>query len=457
MSLQQFLLALRAWRWVVFSVMLVVVATAVAVSLVLPKTYQASSSVVVDVKSSDPVVGSLMPNQMLPGYMATQIDIISSPRVARHVVKTLKLDQDPAIREEWRVATKGRGEVETWVADDLQKRLEVRPARESSVISIAYSGPDAAQAARLANAFAQAYIDVNLELKVDPARQYAAWFDERNKSLRGELEAAQKKLSDFQQAQGIVATDERLDLESARLAELSSQLSSAQSLRADSQSRERQTVHPETLPEVVQNNLIQNLRADLSRLEAERDQVSARFGPNHPDFKKVAAELTAVRERLSLETQRIANSLGTANRVSTSREADVRAALETQKKRVLELKAQRDQIAVLQRDVESAQHAYDLVTQRQAQTNLESENRQTNIAVLTYAVPPLRASGPKIIVNTLFSIVLGALLGIAAALLLEFSNRRIRSEEDLAASLGLPVLASLDGPRHGWFASTAPA
>ena len=114
MSLQQFLLILRA-RWqIVLGVFAAMVGTALTASLLLPKTYTASTAVVVDVTSADPIAG--VPTQFLPGYMATQVDIISSERMARRVVKMLKLDQVPDIQEQWRRRTGGRGTFEQWMA-----------------------------------------------------------------------------------------------------------------------------------------------------------------------------------------------------------------------------------------------------------------------------------------------------------------------------------------------------
>ena len=117
MSLQQFLLILRA-RWkIVVGVLAFVVGTALAASLLLPKTYTASTAVVVDVKSADPIMGALLPAVFMPGYMATQMDIITSEQVAQRVVKALKLDQVPAIREQWQEATDGgRGTLAQWMA-----------------------------------------------------------------------------------------------------------------------------------------------------------------------------------------------------------------------------------------------------------------------------------------------------------------------------------------------------
>lgn len=444
MSFQQFLLVLRA-RWtIVLLVMASVVVTAVALSLLLPKKYSANTAVVVDFKATDPVLGMMLPAQFLPGYMATQIDIVTSDRVAQRVVKMLKLDQVPRFREQWMSETDGRGSYDAWLGTLIGKKLDVKPARESNVINIGYTWTDANASALLANAFAQAYIDTTLELKVEPAKQYAAWFESRSKQMRDNLERAQKNLSEFQQQHGIIASDERLDVESARLAELSTQLVVAQSQRSESASRKRTaTSSAGNLPEVQQNPVIASLRADLVRMESKREDLASRYGKNHPELQRTDAEISALRDRLNQETTKVVSSVSNNNQANQQREAEIGSVLEAQKRRVLELRQQRDQISVLEKEVENAQRAYDMVAQRYSQTTLESLSQQTNVVVLTPASPPADPSFPKIPLNVILAIFLGGVLGVGTALLLELLDQRIRGEADLAELLGVPVLGAI--------------
>lgn len=443
MTFQQFLLILRA-RWLaILLTFVLVVATTIGVSLVLPKKYAASAAVLVDVKTPDPLLGAMLPGMMAPGYMATQIDIIQSDRVARRVVQMLRIDQNQSARQQWQEETGGKGSIEAYYAELLGKQLDVRPSRESNVINITYKSAEPEFAATIANAFAQAYIDTNVELRADPAKQYAGWFDARTKGLREQLEAAQTKLSQFQRANGIVNVDERLDVENARLQELSSQLVAMQALRAETNSRQAQTGNTDTLPEVLQSSLVQSLKADVARQDAKLKDLSSQYGPNHPQVLRAVAEGQALRAKLEAEIKRVAGGVGTNARVNVQREAEVRAALEAQKKRVLDIKKQRDEIAVLQREVENAQKAYDVTAQRLVQSNLESQTQQTNIVVLNSAVEPIEPSSPKLLLNSLLSILVGAVLGVGIALLLELFNRRIRSAEDVVEALGLPVIGYL--------------
>ena len=312
------------------------------------------------------------------------------------------------------------------------------------MINIGFTWPDAKASALFANSFARAYIETSLELRVEPARQYATFFNERTKAVRAELEVAQKKLSDFQRENGITAADERLDVENARLNELSSQLVAIQGQRMDSQSRQRQVSgNRDAMPEVLQNTLISSLKADLARAEAKREEVVARLGKNHPEYQRTDGEIAALKEKIERETTRVVNSLTANNQVNVNREGEIRAALDAQKKKLLELKNQRDQLTVLQNDVQNTQRTYDTITQRLTQSSLESQTQQTNIAVLNEAVEAIDPSSPRIFLNFFLSIFFGVLLGVGAALVLEFNDKRVRGGSDLQQLLGLPLLSTL--------------
>ena len=473
MPLRDFFLILRArWRLVVGSMLLIVVVVT-GVNLGLPKQYRAVATVVVDIKGADPIAGNAAQTQLIPGYLATQVGVVGSNRVVRKVIQALKLNEDPILRSRWenestwvnsfiswltttlsgeaRPFTADEGKTEKidpfdyWLTTRLLKRLDVRPAREGSLIDIAVGWEEAVRAAQIANAFASAYIDTNLELKVEPAKHYVAWFEERSQALRKNLEQAQAHLSDYQRARGIVAaSDARLDIENARLSDLSSQLTALQGTRADSASREKQAGQSrDNLNEVLQNPVVINLKGELAKLELRRAETAKRFGVNYPDLQRLDDQIGAVNERLSQEIGRVASSLQSTNQINAQREADIRGGLNVQRQRVLELSRQRDEIAVLQNDVTNAQRAYDTVTQRLAQTSLESQNQMTNVMVITPAVQPMAPDSPRIKTNVVLGLVFGAFFGLALALLIERVDQRLHGAEHLRAVLGAPVLGAL--------------
>lgn len=442
MTIQQFLLILKARYKLALLVLISTVVLTVTVSLLMSKQYTASAALVVDVKSPDPVSGLMLQGMMAPGYMATQIDIINSDRVAKAVVRLLRLDESAAIRQQWQADAQGKGQLSDWLASLLQQKLDVKPARESNVININYSGTDPDFAAAVANAFSQAYIDVNLDLRLAPARQYAAFFDEQTKAAREKLELAQRAMSTYQQENGITSADEKMDFETARLNETSSQLTGVQGQTTDSQSK-RQNVKADTVAEVMQSPLINGLKADIARLEAKLAESNVNLGRNHPQTQRSESELATLKNQLDAETRKISSSIETTYQVGKQRERQLQGALANQKSRVLVLNKQRDQLNVMRRDIESAQRTFEMLSQRASQTNIESRANQTNISVLNAAVAPTDPSKPRVLLNALVSVILGALLGIGMALLMELSNRRVRSVEDLYEALKIPFLGSV--------------
>jgi succinoglycan biosynthesis transport protein ExoP len=192
MSFTQFLSILRA-RWMISLAVFVTLVTAtLVVSLMLPKKYTAVASIVVDAKP-DPLSAGLYSGGLNASIIATQMDVINSDRVAYKVVRNLKLTENAAIREQWLAASNGEGSIEQWLSDVFQKSLEVKPSRESNVISVAYKAADPRFAAGLANAFVQAYLETNLELRVEPAKQFSSFFESRAKESRDAVEKAQAR------------------------------------------------------------------------------------------------------------------------------------------------------------------------------------------------------------------------------------------------------------------------
>jgi succinoglycan biosynthesis transport protein ExoP len=450
MSFNQFMVILRA-RWLIAAGIFVAVVVLIGfASFIWPKQYTATASIVIDSKTDPVAAANGAPGGGLPPatYVNTQADIIASQRVAQRVVKTLRLDQQPEARKLW--AKGPSDDISVTVAKlILDKKLVVAPAHDSpthasNVIDISVTWSDPATSAALANSFAQVAIETNIELKVEPAKQYASWFDQRSQALRADLEDKQKKLSDFQSKNGLIATDEKLDVENNRLNELSSELVTIQGQRQDSQSRQHQVGSDiSTLPEVLQSPVIQSLKAALVTAQAKKPDVAARLGKNHPDYQAVEGEISDLRTRIAQESANIAASLGNTTQSNLRRENDVRQALEAQKKKVLELKYQHDQAAMFLNDVTAAQRDLDTVSQRLAQSNLESLTQQTNVVQLTTATAPNDPSSPKLVINLIVAIFLGGVLGIGAALAAEMRNRRVREDEDIVELLGVPMLGKL--------------
>jgi chain length determinant protein EpsF len=450
MTLNQFLRVLLARKRTVLWVLFVLLGTDVVLSLVLPKKYTAAATVYSDPKAPDPVYGYAVPGTyMSEANTPTQVDIISSDRVAIMAVRMLGLDKDPEAIAIWKDDGEGKGTIEQYWAAKLALNLDIKPSKESDVISIEYTTKSPTFAADVVNAYAKSYVQASLDLRTDPARASSEFFGARTRQLRADLEKAQQKLSDFQRSHHyILADDQRYEVENARLTDLSAQLTAIQAVHAESQSRQAAAFgHASTSPDVMQSPVVQGTLTDIAHSQARLEQLQKTLGPNHPQLLTAQAELESLHAKLAAEEKEIASSIGTSNSVNLQREADIRAALDEQKRKVLDLRAQHDEATVLQRDVDEAQKAYDMVAQRSSQTSLESLNQQANVAVLSTALPPIEPSRPRLGRNIIIGIFLGTVFGIGAALMQEMRDRRVRSLEDATQVFGLPVLVALPSAR----------
>jgi uncharacterized protein involved in exopolysaccharide biosynthesis len=190
--------------------------------------------------------------------------------------------------------------------------------------------------------------------------------------------------------------------------------------------------------------MVQSLKMDIVRAESKFSELSDRLGPSHPKYQQAMAEITKLKSQLQDEKAKARSSIGGTASIYKQREAEIRASLAAQKARVLELNLARDQLTVLQRDLDSAQRALDQASQRLTQTTLEGNVNQTDIAILNPATPPMIAVGPQVKFNTILAFFLGGMLGIFMSLTAEKLDRRIRCRDDISELLELPVLALIN-------------
>ena len=449
MDLSQYILALKARRKAFVTVLAVTIFTAIVAALVIPKRYDATATILIDARDEQTLAPAHMSPRERAGYIFTQMELIASGKVAHKVVRDLKLAQQPGMREDWERDTGGTGSIEEWIATGLLEKLKV-DSGASNIIIVKYSANDAKVAADVANAFAKAYLDVALELRTEPSRAAGQWFDEQVKSLRADVTSAQSKLTAYQKEKGIAGGDERMDVEYTRLAELNAELSRQKAATMDAQTRYTQAqdlikdgVSLEAFPEVLANGYIITVKSALQAAEGRLAEQSEVLGPNHPTYQRTAAEVQGLKERLNAEATKVVTGLGNAVQQSAKRVEELQSSLKDQQDRIMKLREQRVDMAVLSRDLENAQRAYDGALSRAIAVKVDSKVRQTNLAMLTPAVEPLKPAVPKVGLISALSVLIGALLAAGMVYVLEMLDRRVRSRTDLESRLAVPSLGLL--------------
>jgi len=254
-------------------------------------------------------------------------------------------------------------------------------------------------------------------------------------------------LAQAQKEKGIVVTEERLDVETARLNDLGTQITALRMLKAETGSRSSVAqANPDRVTDVLSNPVVSAIKTELARVEARLEELSARFGDAHPQVIEARANIEALNQRLRSETSKVTTSVSLSNRVSTAREAQALAEYEAQRLRVLKMKEDRGELQVMEREVESAQRIYDSIQARLSQTNLESSANQSSISLLSAATEPISHASPKMLINTLVAMTVGTFLGMMAALGMELLDRKVRGPFDLVQALDIPVIGVIPAP-----------
>jgi uncharacterized protein involved in exopolysaccharide biosynthesis len=267
--------------------------------------------------------------------------------------------------------------------------------------------------------------------------------------MRRQVSEAQAKLTAYQKSKGITYADERLDVDSSRLAELMSAYAAARNTAQEAQIRQKQAEQvaasgtPDAMAEIMASGPIGEVRATLARAEAAFAAAAVDLGPNHPVYQRLEADLKAQRARLDSEMKKVVASLGNAAQQAQRREEELKRAVAEQTARVQSMKDHRAVMLVMARDVENAQRAYDTVLTRYNANKIDSRATSTNVAMLSSAIEPLKPAQPKVGLISALAVVLGALLAAAVVYVLEYLDRRVRSRTDLEARLAVPSIGRL--------------
>lgn len=445
MTMQHFFLALRyRWRMALGIWIGTVLVGLLLGTLLMPNRYQASSALLIEEENLDPIAGVSLPGSNLPSRIMTEADVIRSARVVSTALQSLGAPVQQKLRDRWQRQTGGRGDFDAWAVEELQRTTDVRPTRDSRVLHVSHSSGDPQLAAAFVNALVKAYIATAVDLRLEPVRQYNAFFDERTRQLRDRLYEAQQRASEFQRRNGITTTDEKLDVEDTRLAELSAQVVALQAKAGEAQRRRSEAAEsPDRMEEVLKDTTVAALAGALAVQQTRQNEMLERLGERHPQVIESRAVTASIAQRLESAKRRVATALEGGSKVLSSQLAERTQALEQQRQRVLQRKALRDEARLLQNEVDVARRAFDAVIERLNKTTLEKSAPQVTVSVLKAASVPMLASSASLAGKASVGAAVGLLLALLVIAFAEKRDRRLRIADDVLSTVGQPVLAVL--------------
>ncbi len=440
----------RRWKTLA-AVSLGLFAVACVLILLIPPKYLAVARLKID-PTTNIGLGQSGVSQPDQSVIDTEVSVMRSRDIAQAVASKLDLAHDqvfmrgmPAMPAPPTPADVAQQHER--IVGRLMAGLDVERDKYTFIVNVGYLSPQAALSARVANAFARAYIDNSVEMRTGTASQQTAFFDKRLAALGEQAAAADSKLAQYRAQAGIThsgdstVTDEQVNPLATQLADAESEAAAASS-RVSMANAQISQGGIGAVSAVLNSPVIADLRKQRAELIQQQGEIQTRYGPKHPQSIKIAEQLTALDQQIADEARRTIGGLqseaGAANARAGSLRSDMarlrgQQAVDTQASAIAD---------GYQRQADAAHAAYNrLAEQAQASTQV-ARSSLSQAQVIEDASPPVSPSSPKLRLLLVAALVAALFAGLASVAAQELLSKGLRSVGQVEA-LGIPVLASI--------------
>jgi polysaccharide biosynthesis transport protein len=408
-----------------------IAATVVIVKL-LPKSYDAQATVLVNYEANDPA--RQVPAELFASYMLTQMELIQSRDVLQAVIDKLGLASDPEFAPK---VSNGLATPNDLAEKTLRRNLNIEQGKGIELLYVTATSKDRFKAAAIANAIVDAYESRERDRVRNPKSGRAFEYSEQLNAMKAKVDTAQANMAEFRQRTGLSDVTAANDIETQALTGLEQQLLLAQNQRRELESKSIGDQSVST--NVLTSNLIQNLKNQLATLEAQLAQMSSTLGPQHPKVLELESQISATKRSLSQEVQTFRSGSSADAETAKQVEEKMQRAVDTQKAKLVNVRKMQDEGQKLQLELESAQTVYKRALDGYDQIMFASAS------VVTRAKAPIESTKPPKMMLIIVGVFFGILLGILGPLCFELIfNRRLRCRDDVEREFGIPVLAEFD-------------
>lgn len=448
-------------QFVIIGVFLASLTIAAALTLMTTPIYTAEATVQIDRQSTRVLsTEDVDPSQAFgPGeeFFQTQYGLLRSRSLAERVVANLNLaSSDQALATlgiappEGGTAAERAARRQKAAARLLQANLSISPVRGSRLVSIRYDNPSPAVAARIANGFAENFIQANLDRKYESSSYAREFLEERIAQTKTRLEDAERQLVAYAGEQQIVSVSEPStdgdappqSLVAGNLGALNASLSQVRAERVAAEERWRSARNSPvmTLPEVLSNSTIQRLTEQRAQLDTQYQQKLATFRPDYPEMVRLKAQIDEADAQIEQIAQNIRASIQNQYVTAANQERALQRQVTGLTGDVLDLRARSIQYNILQRELDTTRTLYEGLLQRYKEVSVTGDITANNISIVDLATPPGGPSKPDLMLNMVLAAFFGLGLGLVAALVLEMLDQSLTTPDDVEKKLGVPVL-----------------
>lgn len=448
--LLDYVIILRKHQWLILTFLLTVVTVVTIASFKMKPIYQAAARVEVD-REAQNMLPFQDPNSYgeyidMENYIETQAKILQSETLALQTIKTLDLGRYPEFGGSANALTWTHGiaaQRRPAILGAFLGRLVVKRVPNSRLVEVQFEAQDPQLAAQVVNTHLQSFIEQNFRSKYDATTQASNWLSAELEELRIKVGKSEDARIAYERQNQIWQIDEKQDITTQKLADLSKAVTEAQTVLAEKEALYRMAVsgNVDAIPAARDNAVIQDLLKRKTELDESYVDAVNQYGPNYPKVKRLMAQKEELEQDLEKARKTILDSVDQEFNTSRQRVQLLQEALDKQKADANDLAEKLVQYHILKHDAESNKTLYDGLLQKLKEAGITAGLRSSNIRVVDPALAPVSPSRPQKARNILLAILVGLVGGVGLALFREYLDNTVKSPDDIEALTGLPSLA----------------
>jgi capsular exopolysaccharide synthesis family protein len=330
----------------------------------------------------------------------------------------------------------------------VARQVSVKPIKDSRVAQIIIQDYKPQRAAALANAFADTYMEFNLDYKLEGSRAANAWLSEQEVELRKKLENSEEVLFNFKKDRGLLDINlgDKQNMVQQILQNLNGKLADIRMRRIDLEAtrdliqKAKDLSDKEAVPAFESNTTLRDMRAEFLKLSKEKADLDEKYGPEHPRIKIIEAQMDTLKKGYQHEIDSSLHMFENSYQALVATEKSLMNMMEKEKEKAIELSKLQVEYRPYERTAEENAKVYELIAKRQKELDLTGLLRSNNVRMLERAVAPGAPVSPKPLQNLLIALACGLGLGIALAFAIETLDNTLKTQADVESLLGVPVL-----------------
>lgn len=428
---------------------------------ITPKAYQSTTIIQIERRNLTPLSNAQNPwleNYWNMEFYPTQYELLQSRGLAERVVKSLDLMEDPAFnpgaaggRDRTHAATAEDDEaVLGRLADQIRGGLAVEPVRTTQLVQLSYRAASPEFAARAANAFAEAYIDMGVEDRFATAGKASTFLSSQIETLKQEIQDKETQLQAFSRRSDIVTMDPAANVTLKRLEALNSQYIEAKKARIEREAQYHETLSGprESMADSLSTGVVSEQRGQILKLEREYETKLKTYKPDFPDMVALKAEIEKTRQHLKEvvgeQVDKAKSNALAAYQTALRQEQALESDLNTLKHEAIDQNSAAVEYTNLKVEIQTRRDLLDELLRKQSETEVAvrlQDTRQSNIRIIDKAMVPGGPFQPSLRKDVSYGLLLGLLFGVGCAVLIEFLDRTVKTPEEIERKLNLPTLA----------------